>query len=227
MSENRTERKRVLIAGEYKLQKAIASSLLKRGCSVTAINDNGDDCERLADIKGLSVILGKADRKTILEDASVNTMDIVIAVTDSDEENLIISEICKNDYKVKRTIALLEDGEKSSFYYRMGVDRVISPLNVVTAIMEEEALKDEVNNRLTIGNGRMIITETPVHKGSELCGKKLWELNLPKEIIIGCIMRGDENLIPRGDTAIRPNDILLILSSDKNKMNSFLRTAAK
>ena len=73
----------------------------------------------------------------------------------------------------------------------------------------------------------MIISETPVHRGSELSGKKLWELNLPREIIIGCIMRGDENLVPRGDTTIRENDILLVLSSDQNKLDSFLRTAAK
>ena len=163
----------------------------------------------------------------MLKDASVESRDIVIAVTECDEKNLIISEICKDEFKVKRTIALLEDGEKSSFFYKMGVDRIISPLNMVTTIMEEEALKDEVTNRLSIGNGRMIISETPVHRGSELSGKKLWELNLPREIIIGCIMRGDENLVPRGDTTIRENDILLVLSSDQNKLDSFLRTATK
>ena len=40
-------------------------------------------------------------------------------------------------------------------------------------------------------------------------------------------MRGDENIVPRGDTTIRDNDILLILSSDQNKLDSFLRTAVK
>ena len=73
----------------------------------------------------------------------------------------------------------------------------------------------------------MMITETPVHKGAQISGKKLWELNLPREIIIGCIMRGDENLVPRGDTTIRDNDILLILSSDQMKLDSFLRIAEK
>ena len=225
--DNMIDRKKVLIVGEYKLEKAIASSLLKRGCSVTVINDDSEECERLAEIKGLSVIFGNGTRKSVLKDASAESRDIVIAVTECDEKNLIISEICKDEFKVKRTIALLEDGEKSSFFYKMGVDRIISPLNMVTTIMEEEALKDEVTNRLSIGNGRMIISETPVHRGSELSGKKLWELNLPREIIIGCIMRGDENLVPRGDTTIRENDILLVLSSDQNKLDSFLRTAAK
>ena len=227
MDINKIDRKRVLLVGDYKNEKAIASSLIKRGCSVTVINDNSEECERLAEIKGLNVILGDGTRKTVLKDASIEYNDIVIAITDCDEKNLIISEISKEEFKVKRTIALLEDGEKTSFFYKMGVDRVISPLNTVSVIMEEEALKDEVSNRIPINNGRMFISETPVHKGSELSGKKLWELNLPKEIIIGCIMRGDENIVPRGDTTIRDNDILLILSSDQNKLDSFLRTAVK
>ena len=49
--DNKIDRKKVLIVGEYKLAKAIASSLLKRGCSVTVINDDSEECERLAEIK--------------------------------------------------------------------------------------------------------------------------------------------------------------------------------
>ena len=48
--DNKIDRKKVLIIGEYKLEKAIASSLLKRGCSVTVINDDSEECERLAEI---------------------------------------------------------------------------------------------------------------------------------------------------------------------------------
>ena len=88
--DNKIDRKKVLIVGEYKLAKAIASSLLKRGCSVTVINDDSEECERLAEIKGLSVIFGNGTRKSVLKDASVESSDIVIAVTECDEKNLII-----------------------------------------------------------------------------------------------------------------------------------------
>ena len=60
--------------------------------------------------------------------------------------------------------------------------------------------------------------EIPILKNSAMAGKKLWELNLPKEIIIGCILRGDRILIPRGDTRIREGDVLLIITSDKSKL---------
>ena len=51
MTENKAYKKRVLIIGEYKAEKAIASSLIKRGCNVTVINENGNDAERLAEIR--------------------------------------------------------------------------------------------------------------------------------------------------------------------------------
>ena len=43
---------------------------------------------------------------------------------------------------------------------------------------------------------------------------------LPKEIIIGCILRGDHSLIPRGDTSVKEGDILLMITSDKEKLNA-------
>ena len=101
MAENKAYKKRVLIIGEYKAEKAIASSLIKRGCNVTVINENGNDAERLAEINGLNVIFGNGSSKSILLDANVENADMVIAVTESDEKNLVICEICKNEYKVK------------------------------------------------------------------------------------------------------------------------------
>ena len=227
MSDNKYFAKRVLIVGSYITERAIASNLLKKGCSVTVVNDDINDSERLAEIKGLTVINGDGTMLGTLEDASISKADILISATDSDEKNLIIAEIGKKLFGVKKTIALLEDGNKTSFFYKMGVDRVISPLNMLSSIMEEEALKEKISSRITLGEGRLIIDETPIHKSSNLVGKKLWELNLPKEIIIGCILRGDNNLVPRGDTILHDNDILLVLSSDKEKLDAFLQAAKK
>ena len=77
MAENNAYKKRVLIIGEYKAEKAIASSLIKRGCNVTVINENGNDAERLAEIKGLNVIFGNGSSKSILLDANVENADMV------------------------------------------------------------------------------------------------------------------------------------------------------
>ena len=72
---------------------------------------------------------------------------------------------------------------------------------------------------IPVDEGRIHIMEVTIPKNSAAAGKKLWELNLPKKIIIGCILRGDQSLIPRGDTRITEGDVLLIITSDKSKLD--------
>ena len=89
---------------------------------------------------------------------------------------------------------------------------------MITNIMEEQALMDEMTRRISVDEGRIHVLEIPVPKDSEIAGRKLWELNLPKEVIIGCILRNDQSLIPRGDSRINEGDILLIITSDEKKL---------
>ena len=139
-------------------------------------------------------------------------------MTDSDETNLVICEMCKQFFKVKKTVSLLNDPSKTKFFYQMGIDRVVCALNMITNIMEEQAVMDEMTNMIPIDEGRIHIVEIPILSGSPAVGKKLWELNLSKEIIIGCILRGDKSLIPRGDTRIIEGDVLLMITSKQSKL---------
>ncbi|MCI6858011.1 MAG: NAD-binding protein [Eubacterium sp.] len=212
------EHQHILIVGGFHKAKSLAGSLLKKGYRVTVVNKNYTDCEKLAETNKLNVIYGDGSKRFILEDAGVRDCKVAIALTASDEENLVICEMCKQFFNVKKTVALLNDPSKTDFFYQMGIDRVVCALNMITNIMEEQALMDEMTKMIPVDEGRIHILEIPIMKNSEMAGKKLWELNLPKEIIIGCILRGDQSLIPRGDTRIIEEDILLIITSDMNKL---------
>ncbi|MEA5083506.1 MAG: TrkA C-terminal domain-containing protein [Lachnospiraceae bacterium] len=71
---------------------------------------------------------------------------------------------------------------------------------------------------LRISKIRVNISEIPIPGTFPAVGKKLWEINLPKEVIIGCILRGDTTMVPRGDTRILAGDMLVLISSDKQGM---------
>ena len=166
------------------------------------------------------MIYGDGSKKFILEDADAASCQVAIALTGSDETNLIICEMCKEFFHVEKTVSMLNDPSKTDFFYQMGIDRVVCALNMITNIMEENALMDEMMKMIPLEEGRLHIAETAILRNSALIGKKLWELNLPKEIIIGCILRGDQSLIPRGDTVVKEGDILLMITSDKQKLNA-------
>ena len=213
------EQKNILIVGGFHKARSLAASLLKKGYRVTVINKDYEDCEKLAEVNKLNVIYGDGSKKFILEDAVAENCQVAIALTDSDEINLVICEMCKQFFHVKKTVALLNDPSKTDFFYQIGIDRVVCALNMITNIMEEQAIMDEMTKMIPVDEERIHIMEIPIPRNSAVAGKKLWELNLPKEIIIGCILRGDQSLVPRGDTRITEGDVLLIITSDKSKLD--------
>lgn len=216
--KNKQYNKKILIIGGFNKAKSLCESFINKGYIVTAINKNYDDCEALAQIKKLNVIYGDGSKPFVLEDANASENSVAIALTDSDETNLIICEMCKNFYKISKTVCLLNDPSKTDFFYKMGVNKVVCALNMVTNIMEEQALMDEMTEMIPLDHDNLHVAELRIPKGSNVIGKRLWELNISSDIIIGCILRGDTNLIPRGDTRLIEGDDLLIITSDKKNL---------
>ena len=220
MLDRNKRKKNILIVGGFHKAASLANSLLAKDYHVTVVNKSYEDCEKLAENSRLNVIYGDGSKKFILEDAGAASSQIAIALTGSDETNLIICEMCKKFFNVEKTVSMLNDPSKTEFFYQMGIDRVVCALNMISNIMEENALMDEMMKLIPLEEGRLHIAEKVILHDSSLIGKKLWELNLPKEIIIGCILRGDQSLIPRGDTSVKEGDVLLMITSDKEKLNA-------
>ena len=99
---NGKKNKKILLIGGRSKAKSMAVSLLEQGYQVTAINDTYEDCMRLAEIKGLSVIHGNGTRPYILEEAGAETFDIAIALTSKDADNLVACQLCKNKYSINK-----------------------------------------------------------------------------------------------------------------------------
>jgi len=211
-------KKQVLLVGGFLKTRSLANSLTHKGYCITAINNNNDDCQVLAEMESIHVINGDGTKPFVLEDANAQDMDIVIALTQRDYDNLVICELCKKKFHVKKTVAVVNDPKKTEFFYKMGIDSVVCATNAITGIIEQQAFMDEITTLIPIGEGRISIAEVPIPGTAPVIGKKLWEINLPKEVIIGCILRNEQSMIPRGDTRILAGDILVLISSDKQEM---------
>lgn len=207
-------KKKVLLVGGRSKAKSLALSLLHKGYQVTAINDTYEDCMKLSEIEGLSVLHGDGTRPFLLEDADASGMDIVIALTSKDEDNLVICELSKKRFHVPKTVAVVTDPKKTDFFYKMGIDRVVCAITTITNIIEQQAFVDHMTNIIPIAEGHVRIVEIPVCNDAPIAGKKLWEVNLPQELIIGCVLRGEKVMIPRGDTRILSGDMLVLISGN-------------
>jgi trk system potassium uptake protein TrkA len=102
----------------------------------------------------------------------------------------------------------------------MGIDSVVCAVNAITEIIEQQAFMEGIATVLPSGEARVRIAEVPVNEGAPAAGKKLYEIELPKDVIIGCILRGTKSIIPRGGTQILAGDMLIVISSDNQEMEA-------
>lgn len=218
MSDRRN--KNILLIGGRSKAKSMALSLLSQGYQVTAVNNNYDDCLKLAEIKGLRVIHGDGTKPDILEEAGGSDFDIAIALTSRDADNLVACQLCKKKYDIRKTVSLVSDPNKREFFYQMGVNSVVCAISAVTGIIQQQAFIDEMTSIIPAGKGRVQIVEVLIPEESPVAGKKLMEISLPKEGIVGCVLRGDSTLIPRGDTRILAGDTLVVIAGNGQELNT-------
>lgn len=206
-------KKRILLVGGIDKTKSLAVSLIEKGYAVYALNNDQNDCKRLSDIPKLTVFFGDGTDPLALESAYISSMDIVIALTRKDEDNLVICMLSKKKYHVAKTVSLVSDINKMDFFYKMGVDSVVCAISAITNIIEKQAIVDKIANVIPIGEGLVQIAEVVIPSTSPVIDKKLWEISLPKEVIVGCIIRGEDAIIPRGETRILEKDTLVLIAS--------------
>ena len=195
---------RIFLIGGFQKTKFLAKSLLKKGYHVTAINKDTEKCVAMAEIENLTVFNGDGTKPFVLEDADAYNADIAIALTEYDADNLVICELCKKKFHIKKTVALISDPKKTEFFYRMGIDSVVCAITAVANIIEQQTFLDEMATLVPIGEGRVSIAQIPIAATAPAVGKKLWEINLPKGVIVGCVLRGEQSIVPQVTPAFSP-----------------------
>ena len=211
---------RVLLIGGRSKAKSLALSLLSNGYSVTVINCSQEDCQELAQIEGLNVYHGDGTKPYVLDEAGAAQCQIAIALTSKDQDNLVACQMCKRNFGVKKTVSLVSDPEKTDFFRDMGVDSVVCAISAVTNIIQQQAFVDDMVNIIPVGLGQVQIVEVPIPGNAPISGKKLWEINLPKEVVVGCVLRRDQAIIPRGDTRIAAGDTLVIIAGNGQELSA-------
>lgn len=213
-------KKKIVIIGGFHKARSLANSLCSKGYKITLINDNFEQCKIIAENEGINVVKGDGSKPYVLEDADIFGYDMAIAMKSDDEDNLVICELCKLKFDVKKTVALVNDPKKIDFFSMMGVDSVVCAINAITGIIEQQALVDEITTLIPIGEGNISIVEVRIPQTSPVVQKKVWEIKLPSEVIIGCILRGENSMIPRGDTRLLAGDKLILISSRENQISA-------
>ena len=203
----------ILIIGGRKKAWFLTKAFTEKHHRVTVINKDKDYCEKLStDFAKATVMVGDGSRPFILEDADAKRMDIVIALTDSDADNLVICQLCKKVFKVPRTMSIVSSPQNVEIFSKLGVDTTVSSVALLTSIIEQRAFDEDIKNFLPIGSGEVVILEIEVQSDSPICNKKLLEAEIPQDATISCIIRNGTPIIPKGFTEIYEGDKLVVVA---------------
>ena len=213
--------KKILIVGGgnigFNLAKNIEENL--DAARVKIIEKNKERSEFLAnELNNTIVINGDALDEEVLSEANLEEAETVLALTNDDEDNLMVSvlveKFAKDEKEIddKRTMALINKPNYSLLQNSLKIDDLIDPrMNTVSSILKH-IHKGTIETAYTIMNGEYEVIEAEIIETSELINKELKNSNLPEEIRIGAILRDDKVIIPRSDFVFQKDDKVVFLA---------------
>jgi trk system potassium uptake protein len=207
----------ILIAGGGNVGYCLAKRLASGKYVVSVIEKNKEACERIARDPNILVVNGDACDPNFLEEAGVKKAAVVAAVTGDDEDNLIICQIAKSMFNISRTVARVNNSENTHIFSELGVDVPIDETSLIATAIEEEASFDDIVKLMTFKRGKLSIIRIDLTEDSPVAGKMLKDVVLPKDAVLVSIVRGEEVIIPKGDTVFKGRDDIIALSTIENE----------
>lgn len=204
----------IVIVGGGKVGYHLARSLLSKGHEIVIVEKERSMFLELSLEFGENVVLGDGADSKILKEIGCNRADVLVAVTGEDEDNLVICQMAKVLYMTPKTIARVNNPENEALLTILGVDVAISATRIINNIITKTVDKSILLSLLPIKEGIEIV-QTEILSGSKIIGKPIMKINLPKDCIIICVIRGDNVILPKGDTTLHEGDTIIAIVSHK------------
>ena len=202
-----------IIVGGGKIGYNLLETLKERGYDVTLIEKDETVCHKIATDCNADIICGDGSDLAVLDDAGLNDADIIAAVTGKDEENLVICQIAKMEFQIKKTIARVNNPKNISMFKALGVNETVCSTEVIAKLIEYEFDNDICKILQTFDRGAMVLVEVTVDKNSRWLNCYIKDLDLPGESVIAAILRNEKVIYPRGDTQILENDNVNLITN--------------
>ena len=195
----------------FNLAKNLESS--RDSARIKIIEKNKERAEYIAnELNNSLVINGNGLEEDVLKEANIDESETVLALTNDDEDNLMVSVLVEKFSKDKRTMALINKPNYSILQSSLKIDDLIDPrMNTVSSILKH-VHKGTIETAYSISNGDYEVIEAEIIDTSELIDKELKNSNLPENIRIGAILRKNDIIIPSSKFIFKKKDIVVFLA---------------
>jgi trk system potassium uptake protein TrkA len=207
------EPSRVLIVGGKQVGITCAEMLERRGVSVKLFERDARRAGRIADIlKKTVVIHADGTDQAMLEEANVAGVDAFLALTNDDEDNIIVSLLARR-LGARKIVALINRLNYLPLAQRLGVNTTVSPRLVAVDRILQFVRKGRVLSVTTFRQEEAEAIELIASERSKFVGRPLKDVRLPRGAIVGAILRADgQAVVPRGEVAIQPGERVIFFT---------------
>lgn len=207
---------KVVVVGLGKVGRNILQCLIEESHDIVAIDENAATVQEIVDRYDVMGLCGNGCVAENLREAGVDTADLLLAVTPSDEQNVLCCLIAKS-LGVKNTIARVRDpqyNQQADFMReKLGIDKLVNPDKTLAKEIIRLLRFPSAEKISSFADGKVEIVEMKLPVGCVLAEKKLNEINVKGRkfsILIAAIEREGEIIVPNGETVLKEGDVLSI-----------------
>lgn len=203
---------RVAIAGAGAVGRSVARELIDHGHEVLLI-DKAATSIRSELVPGAQWLLADACEMSTLEEARIETCEVVIAATGDDKANLVTSLLAKTEFTVPRTVARVNNPSNEWLYGESwGVDVAVSTPRIMASLVEEAVAVGDLVRLFTFRQSNTNLVELTVPAESRHVGRRLGDIAWPEGVTPVVILRQHESLTPEADRTVEAGDELLFVT---------------
>jgi trk system potassium uptake protein len=209
----------VVIVGGGQVGYYLTKTLLSKGYEVTLVDWNFNKVQLLEKELGEAVMFASGSSIDGLEKAGCARADVIVAVTGDDEDNLVVCQLGKKYFNVPKAVARIKNPKNERVFRELGVGTTISGTTSITEAIERYVAKTQLTTLLTFEHNEMALVEAELQNDSPVIEKRISEIILPYECIITLILRGRDVLFAKGDTILKPRDMVIAISTQSEQDN--------
>ena len=204
-----------MIAGGGNIGKVLVELIREKskGVQIKIIEANEARANHLSEqFEDTIVLQGNCLDKDLLEEASIDTVETFVAITNDDESNILGSLLAKQ-YGCKRVITLVNNNAYSPLVAPMGIDAMISPRATIVAQIMQHVRRGRIKGLHNLRDGFAEVIEAEISENTNIANTSIADLALPHEVIFGAVIREDDVIMPYPELVLRPGDDVIILAS--------------
>jgi trk system potassium uptake protein TrkA len=222
--------KRVILVGASRVSFFLAERLEKTDASVILIDKDEERCNQFAkDLTTTRILHGDGRDITVLDEAGIKDVDGFISASQDDETN-ILSALLAKQKGAKRVISLMRKPQYIPLMSHIKpIDVALNPRLVTIHAIMRYVREGKILTMASLANDMAEAIEMEVVEGSRAVGRKLKEGIIPRDILLGAIVRGNNVIIPRGEDSLEPGDrvVLIVLKQSLKKVDDLMLDGTK